>query len=68
MAPGRLNFYEVALAAELLRDWRAYNEGKTDRVLYEPRFKHARTSWLRKYQSERLRLEKYNRWVTRVND
>ena len=67
MASRRLSFYELALAAELLRDWRAYNEGKPDRVLYERGFALARTFWLRKYQSERLRLEKYNRWVTRVN-
>ena len=67
MASIGLNFYELAFAAELLRDWRAYNEGTPDRVLYSPTFYYSRQHWLRKYQSERLRLEKYNRWVTRVS-
>ena len=62
-----MSFYELALCAEFLRDWRAFHEGTSDRVMYDRAFNTARTDWLRKYQSERLRIAKYNRWVEAVN-
>lgn len=62
-----MSFYELALCAEFLRDFRAYVGTDNERVLYGRAFVPSRKRWLQKYQTGRLKLEKYKRWVATVN-